>query len=166
MFAHFVRTGLSRWMVVGALLVALVPIAAQAEPPVRRPTAPEILRETVERIEGATTVATERIEVLADRAVFRLERAARNGAARASLAKAAAKAKKGFAGPARGGFAQFNREVGNGMIRMRSAAEYTNDLQEDLFFEREAAVAGIQDSVDEAVGRVEEALAGLAAAEP
>ncbi|MBL8745649.1 MAG: hypothetical protein JNK58_04740 [Phycisphaerae bacterium] len=115
------------------------------------------------KIEAATTKATDRIEVLADRAVYRLERSARAGASRASLEKAANKAKKGFSSPARSGYAQVTREVGTAMIRMRSAEEYTTDLQDDLFFAREVAGGTLEDAVQAARTRVDEALAAVPA---
>lgn len=153
-----VRCGLVLCVLLGSAAVE-----ALAEPPVRRPTAPEILETTIARIEESTTKAQDRIEVLADRGVFRLERAALKGASQASLEKTAEKAKKDFPGQARKALAQINRDVGKAMIQMRSAEEYTNDLQEDLFFEREAAIADLEDAITEGEARIDEALAELLA---
>lgn len=163
MFAQVKRTMVVRWVLATVAVVSLASAAfAINPPPPPRPTAPEELARAIERIEDVTAETTDRIEVLADRAVFRLERAALKGASSASLEKTARKAKKGFSSQARGGYAGVTREFGNAMIRMRSASGYTTDLQDDLEFEREESTAALQDAISAAGERIDEALAELA----
>lgn len=166
MSAQNICSGFARWLLVGALLAALVPSASAINAPPRRLTAPEILELAIVKIDATTTSTTDRIDVLADRAVFRLERLARKGASQTSLEKDARKSKKGFSNQARSGYAQVTRDVGNAMIRMRSADGYSPDLQDDLFFERETSTAALEDSVDAAAARVDAALAELQSPTP
>lgn len=158
---------LGSWLVRCGLVLAMflgsAAVDAATKPPVRRPTAPEILEATIITIDQSVTKATDRIEVLGDRGIFRLERAALKGAPQATLEKTASKAKKDFPGQARKALAQVNRDVSKAMIQMRSAEGYTNDLQDDLFFERETAIADLEDAIAEGETRIDEALAELLA---
>lgn len=165
MFAQHSRSRISRWILTSlAALTVAASASAINPPPPRRLTAPEELAVAIERMETATEAAVARIDVLADRAIFKLERSALKGASQASLEKTARSARKSFASQARGGSAQLVREVGRAMIRMRSAAEYTRDLQDDLFFERFEDEALLEDAYTEAVERVDAALADLTGA--
>lgn len=143
-----------------ALVLALWPSAATAagDPPPRRPTAPEILEQALTKFGESVAKAEDRIDTLAERGEFRIERAIDKGASEASIRKIASKAKAGFSGQARKALAQINRDLASAMIRMRTADEYTPELEDDLRFAREEAIAELEDAVDAAAERIDEAI--------
>lgn len=147
---------LAIWLV---LSVAPCALAQSGLPPVRRPTAPEIQQAALNRIDAAVGAATDRLEVLVERAVFRLELLGTRGVSRVVLERTALKFKKPFGGVARGAVAQINREIGNAMIRMRSADGHDRELEQELNFRRETAIAELRDAIESAEAALDAAIA-------
>lgn len=151
------------WVLALALgLFAFASAGARAQfgpPPPPRPTAPEIKQETLDRIDDAVVAAVARMDVLVERAVFRLDRAEERGATKEALQRTALKFKKPFGGAARRALAQINREIGTAMIRMRSAPDYDRELEADLGFRRETAVADLEAAIESAEAAIDAAIA-------
>lgn len=142
------------------LSILLIPSAASAQGlPMRAPTAEEILRQTLAKYAASVDRAGERIDDLVERAVFRIERAASKGASRASLERTASKAVRSLPSVGRKALAQINRDMGRAMIRMRTAEGYEREMQATLEFEREVAIADLEDLIEQASARIDEALA-------
>ncbi|MDX2114033.1 MAG: hypothetical protein SFZ24_00250 [Planctomycetota bacterium] len=159
-----VRTGLRLVAFVLSFAFAGWSAAPAAAAPVRLP-ASQVLENLTEDLEEVVETARERMERVVTRASFYLEERAERGQSRAKLQKYADGQKKSLRSIARSGLAQTNRIVGNGMFQLRRAPGYERDMQNELFFQQDVAVDGLDDAVDEfseALDRaVDEALAAV-----
>lgn len=127
--------------------------------PSSRPSADDLLEDCLEEFADAVEDAETKIDKQVERAEFFLERDAKRGASDAKLDSIAAKFRKSASSAGQSGEAQINRINGRCMIRLRTAPGYERSHQNELFFRRDVAKEDIARAVEDAIDRIDEALA-------